>query len=402
MKFSWRTAAAVFIVAAGVAGQAEAKSINTASFNVGGVDYTAYNTIVGHTSTGTIASGGDPIFLGTADRYRGTVGLRMDYGAGGAFVCSGSLLSDRKSILTAAHCVSDGAGTANPLSTTVFFYDGNGADPSVYSAGAPGVTTRSVQTYHVNAGYTGNVVDQNDIAVLTLSELAPAFANSYSLYTNDLTGRQFNVAGYGLRSTTGGALGTTNAAGANTAGTGRLRQGDNVYDYRLGDDDFNGFFSRCTPGVNACQPGTNFYGTNAQVENVWITDFDNPNGGNNGACGFAVLAGVAESAKFCGLSIGANEVMTAGGDSGGPQFIGGRIASVTSFGSTRGGRDFRPGNQSSWGELGGYVPVSIHDTFIYRAMGMVPEPTTWAMMVIGFGSIGVAARRKRKVAISLS
>ena len=397
MTILTRGAPVAALMALAFAAPVAAQSANTASFTIGGVSYEAYSTVVGHTSTGTIASGGNPIYLGTADRYRGTVGLRMVYEGGQATVCSGSLLSDRRSILTAGHCVSDGAGTANPLSTTVFFYDGNGTDPSVYAAGAAGVTTRQVGAYHVNSGYTGNVVDQNDIAVLTMTDLAPAFANSYELFTDDLTGRGFNVAGYGLRSTTGGALGTTNEAGQNTAGTGRLRQGDNRYDYRLGDADFGGFFGRCTPEVNACQPGTNFYGTNAQVDYVWITDFDNPNGQNDGACGFALLAGVAESPKFCSGSVGATEVMTAGGDSGGPQFVNGRIASVTSFGSTRGGRDFRPGNQSSWGELGGYVPVSIHTDFIANAMlAAVPEPSSWAMMIGGFGLVGFSLRSRRR------
>ncbi len=31
-------------------------------------------------------------------------------------------------------------------------------------------------------------------------------------------------------------------------------------------------------------------------------------------------------------------------------------------------------------------------------VGAVPEPATWAMMVIGFGVVGVARRRRRSVA----
>ncbi|MBA2466428.1 MAG: PEPxxWA-CTERM sorting domain-containing protein, partial [Sphingomonas sp.] len=30
--------------------------------------------------------------------------------------------------------------------------------------------------------------------------------------------------------------------------------------------------------------------------------------------------------------------------------------------------------------------------------GAVPEPATWAMMLIGFGATGAAMRRRRKVA----
>ncbi|QDZ09087.1 PEP-CTERM sorting domain-containing protein [Sphingomonas panacisoli] len=34
---------------------------------------------------------------------------------------------------------------------------------------------------------------------------------------------------------------------------------------------------------------------------------------------------------------------------------------------------------------------------IYRALAPVPEPTTWAMMIVGFGLVGSAMRRSRKV-----
>lgn len=33
---------------------------------------------------------------------------------------------------------------------------------------------------------------------------------------------------------------------------------------------------------------------------------------------------------------------------------------------------------------------------LYRATGAVPEPATWAMMLLGFGAIGMASRRRRK------
>lgn len=31
-------------------------------------------------------------------------------------------------------------------------------------------------------------------------------------------------------------------------------------------------------------------------------------------------------------------------------------------------------------------------------IGAVPEPASWAMMLIGFGSIGIALRRRRQIA----
>jgi hypothetical protein len=32
---------------------------------------------------------------------------------------------------------------------------------------------------------------------------------------------------------------------------------------------------------------------------------------------------------------------------------------------------------------------------LYRTSGAVPEPATWAMMLLGFAAIGMAARRRR-------
>jgi hypothetical protein len=50
---------------------------------------------------------------------------------------------------------------------------------------------------------------------------------------------------------------------------------------------------------------------------------------------------------------------------------------------------------------GTYVYTSAHDT-VTIIIGSVPEPSTWAMMLIGFGAIGFAMRRKsmRRVAIA--
>ena len=99
--------------------------------SAGNLSWTAQSVIVGVTSTGTLATGGDSRYVAPMPQYSGVVSLIMDYGPGGAFICSGTLLPDRQSILTAAHCVSDGAGTAGPLSTTAYFYGGSDPDTVV-------------------------------------------------------------------------------------------------------------------------------------------------------------------------------------------------------------------------------------------------------------------------------
>jgi hypothetical protein len=344
----------------------------------GGVsNYVATPDVVGTTSTATVAGGGNPIYLATAPKYSGVVALIMNEGAAGNFICSGALLSDRRSIVTAGHCVSGGAGTANPISTTAYFY-GGGQD--IVVPGNAAATAVAVSNYYVDGLYTGQVIDQNDIAVLRLADAAPAFAQAYDIYTGNLQGQEYNIAGYGLRSDTGGSVGATPA----TTGVGRLRQGDNTYQFALGDSDFGGFWD-------------GFFGT-ADVTNTWLSDFDSGSAANDTSCRIAAALGLS-GAKYCDTGLGALEVSTAPGDSGGPEFVNGQIASVTSFGLSFGPNFGDVDNKlnDSFGEFNGFVPTAIHQDLIAHAMA-APEPGTWAMLIMGFGSIGLALRRRRTAA----
>ena len=360
-----------------------------------GMSYTAQSTIIGQTSTATIAGGGNPIYFGTAAKYRGTVGLLMDYGAGGRFVCSGSLSANRTSIITAGHCVSDGFGTKGPNSVTAYFYNPAAPDAnetSVYAVGAPNVTAVAISNIIVNPLYTGEVIDQNDIAVLKLAGPAPAFATGYDLYIDDLTGEDFNVAGYGRRSSSGGANGVTAPFGL---GVGRLRQGDNRYDFAFGDADFGGAFT------DRDANGKNVFGF-ADVEFSFVSDFDNGLAANDASCRMASNFFNLSGPKFCDTGRGAREVGIAGGDSGGPGFINGKLASVNSYGlifsTDPSFGDFGGGLNSGFGEFNGYAPIFASAAFV---QGAVPEPATWALMIGGFGMVGAAARRRRRAALTV-
>lgn len=357
--------------------------VQTGSAN--GLSFIAQSRIVGVGSTATGAAGGNPLYFPNRPTQNGVVALIIDRGAAGSFICSGSLLPDRRSILTAAHCVSDGAGTANPVATTAFFYGGSNPDHILTNTAAGGSTAIAVSNFFVNPNYTGEVIDQNDIAVLRLADFAPAFATSYGIGTTaDLEGQVYNIAGVGGRSTVGGNLGVN-------AGTGRLRQGFNRYDFKLGDAGFGGFFTDIDPAT-----GENFFGT-ASIGQSILADFDNGLAANDASCLLGGAFGLTSS-QFCNLGLGIREVSSAGGDSGGPQFINGKVFSVTSYGLSFGANfgDLVPGLQSSFGEFNGFVPTSIHSAFIGRsAFGAIPEPTTWAMLIMGFGLVGSAARRRR-------
>jgi hypothetical protein len=382
-----KTGVAVAFVAAmalGAASRAATPGGGVVSGQYGSFSWEARSTIVGSSSTATIAGGGAPRFLATNPRYTGVAALVMDYGAAGGFICSGSLLPDRRTIITAAHCVSDGFGTAGPVSTTAWF-NPQATDDVVPTVNTPASVPLAVSQIFVNPDYTGAVIDQNDIALLRLAAPAPDFARSYGL-TNlgNPGGQTFNVAGYGARSNQGGAVGT--AAGQGLP-TGRLRQGDNRFDFRWGDPQFGGLF---TDPV--------FFDSIAN--NSWISDFDSGAVDNDASC----LIGSAfflDGPKFCDLGRGNMEVSVAGGDSGGPQFINGRIVSITSYGLTFGADfgDAFPGLNSSYGEFNGFVPVAIHKSWIEQTLGFaVPEPQTWAMLIAGFGLVGGVMRRRRAVA----
>jgi hypothetical protein len=356
---------------------------NTASGVRDGLAWEATSRIIGMTPTSSVAlpgsgGGGNALFKPSANKS-GVVALIMDYGGGNRFICSGSLMADRVSILTAAHCVSDGFGTAGPLSTTAYFFTGDADARTPFN---PNAITREVGGIFVNPGYTGEVIDQNDIAVLRLTRGVYG-VDAYELHDGGLQGEQFNVAGYGGRSTIGGAFGVDSR-------TGFLREGDNNYDYAWGNSQFGGFFT------DRDGTGEGFFGF-ADYENSWVSDFDSGLAANDMSCRIAAAVGAA--AGFgCGTGVGAREVGVAGGDSGGPQFIGGRIASVTSYGLSfgTGFGDCRAGLQSSCGEYSGYVPVNIHRDFIATAMA-VPEPSSWAMLIAGFGLVGATARRRRAI-----
>lgn len=378
-------------VASNLPGALGSGPIKSASGSANGMSWTATSRIIGQTPTSDVLppsntiGGGDPIYNPSANKD-GTVALIMEYGNGDRFICSGSVIGNGMSIATAGHCVSSGGGVkdADLVKTTAYFYKGDPNERTPFQTGGIAI---DVTQYMVNPEYTGEVIDQNDIAILRLAHAAPSWADIYDLYTNDIKGEEFTVAGYGTRSTVGGAAGNTAPAGART---GYLREGDNIYDYAWGDSAFGGFFTEVIDGEN-------FFGT-AEIEYSYVSDFDRVGFEANSQSYQICLAvgGGAACNQFYNNGLGPREVGIAGGDSGGPGFIDGKLASINSYGLTFGASfgDYGGGLNAGWGEFSGYVPIFIHTDFINAATA-VPEPASWAMMIGGFGLVGASMRRRR-------
>ena len=228
-------------------------------------------------------------------------------------------------VLTAAHCISGTPGQAS-----AFFTD-SGANNGTFG----------VASFLVHPSWTGNALDDVDLALVFLTSPLAAWVSIYGLYNStDEIGQMYTVAGYGVR-----ASGTPLAAGAqgSDGGYGTLRVGDNIWDSTLA-----------------------FY--RPLRTDVLISDFDGPGVLVNGAV--------------------TREVTVAPGDSGGPSFLGNRVAGVTSFIAA----PITP--IGAYGDFNGMTRVSSHLVWINANAGtsQVPEPASLGL--VGFAVYCLWAKRR--------
>ena len=232
---------------------------------------------------------------------------------------SGALISDTH-VLTAGHMEPE-AGFEVDFDTTT------GTVTITTQAGKmhPCYLSSSLSNTGVLTGF--------DIAVATLSSVAPAGVPRYQLYTGTGEIALSSVkSGYGMT-----GHGNTGA----TTWDGLKRAGLNLYD-------------------TTAENGLALFGYYPLQPGAYLSyDFDNGVAAND-AYG---LVGIPH------LGYGANEVSSAGGDSGGPTFVldGGvyKIAGVTSWGvGFEGPPDVSPGTDSSFGELSADSRVSTYLNFI--------------------------------------
>ena len=301
--------------------------------------------------------------------------------------CTGTLLDGGRAILTAAHCVSNGA------SLTAFSVD-------VRFLGPLGFVTYTVSTQsqiHVRSGYNGSVINTRDVAVLYLDRTADAAIPRYGLFQGNPLLAKASLVGFGTSGT-----GLTGANDGNNFFNNNVirRQGNNRWE------------ATCSTG-GSCTAN----GAGQALRGVLLDDFDNglsaPAAQNgNGMCRFfgMPLADPTFGPMLCQTGYGLDEVGLGPGDSGGPGFLGQQIAGVASFLATLGGDPFPSGGFQS---LNGHACVANYVSpdagfansddcaanygFVtdQMALAAVPEPATFALLATGLGLVGLVARRRR-------
>jgi V8-like Glu-specific endopeptidase len=328
--------------------------------------------------------------------YNGVGSIRITSDSG-TFICSGSLLKDGVTVLTAAHCLTGGIGHVSAIS--VNFYPTNSTPETI-----------NALNWQANPNYTGNVIDENDIGVIHLVNAASAGVTRYDMYSGTAENNTFEFVGFGQRGSNGAGVNAANGGGPGF-GLASRRKGQNLFDISLGDSRWD-----CPVTSQYCDQGVNFWeyvGAAPNFDHVLLTDFDNGSAGplsNDAMCflGAALYPqymtlGVSE----CNSGLGLNEAISGGGDSGGPGFINGQIASVTSFGLTFGAYSAGPGTgpfgdinnrlDSSFGEFSGFTDVAYQEAWVNTQLA--PEPSTMVLMASGLiGVAGFARRRRNKKA----
>lgn len=318
-------------------------------------------------------------------RFDGVVRIIMNR-TNGTFVCSGSLLnrSGRTGILSAAHCFTNASGQNITNSVTVEFRSAQtGALLSSSTTAGSNVTIKS--------GYTGNVVDQRDVAFIRLDAAVPTGigGDGYDIFDGggSILGQTVNLAGYGQTGNgQGGAVG-----GSQTW----MRYGQNRFD------------TTCRQGSGATFCAGNLANNPSTDRNGWggvlVGDFDDPtNVFNNNTSISCTRYGICEGA-VTGVTPG--EVAIGGGDSGSAAFLNSTntILGVASFGT-------RNGDQPNFGQFGtgfGYACVARitanavcteNYNFVQGFLTptvVIPEPSTYALLATGLVALGLVARRRR-------
>ncbi|MEG4491803.1 trypsin-like serine protease [Microcoleus sp. D3_18_C4] len=246
--------------------------------------------------------------------------------------CTGSLLTGGLYLLTAAHCLNEG-GVKVPAETAI---------KAIFKL-PRGEVSIPVSKYYIHPGWTGYESEVgNDIAILKLKRIVPPRIEQYEINRNkNEVGKILTKVGYGYIGL--GAKGQDE----NSNSEAKRYSGQNRYDAL----------------IDVLKDATESDMSELVLGSQLIFDFD---------------AGTSEHdalgrhfPRLRDRGLGKNEIATASGDSGGPSFVEGKIAGISSWGYSD--RGFFKTNiadidkiddNGSFGEISGDTRVSFYANWI--------------------------------------